>query len=91
MQTDIVLPLAIAPEKVEFGLEALKRTLIEGIADANNVQRNRQRLEAIKRGRSVKGQLNQAVNAGKKVAPSALKAATPKLAEMAIKQAVKKK
>ncbi|WP_046222863.1 GTPase family protein [Vibrio sp. ECSMB14106] len=91
LQTDIVLPLAIAPEKVEFGLEALKRTLIEGIADANNVQRNRQRLEAIKRGRSVKGQLNQAVNAGKKVAPSALKAATPKLAEMAIKQAVKKK
>ena len=91
LQTDIVLPLAIAPEKVEFGLEALKRTLIEGIADANNVQRNRQRLEAIKRWRSVKGQLNQAVNAGKKVAPSALKAATPKLAEMAIKQAVKKK
>ncbi|MFA0142271.1 GTPase family protein [Vibrio kanaloae] len=91
LQTDIVLPLAIAPEKVEFGLEALKRTLIEGIADANNVQRNRQRLEAIKRGRSVKGQLNQAVNAGKKVAPSALKAVTPKLAEMAIKQAVKKK
>ena len=91
LQTDIVLPLAIAPEKVEFGLEALKRTLTEGIADANNVQRNRQRLEAIKRGRSVKGQLNQAVNAGKKVAPSALKAATPKLAEMAIKQAVKKK
>ncbi|TKF06990.1 GTPase family protein [Vibrio kanaloae] len=91
LQTDIVLPLAIAPEKVEFGLEALKRTLIEGIADANNVQRNRQRLEAIKRGRSVKGQLNKAVNAGKKVAPSALKAATPKLAEMAIKQAVKKK
>ncbi|WP_146448324.1 GTPase family protein [Vibrio kanaloae] len=91
LQTDIVLPLAIAPEKVEFGLEALKRTLIEGIADANNVQRNRQRVEAIKRGSSVKGQLNQAVNAGKKVAPSALKAATPKLAEMAIKQAVKKK
>ncbi|MDA0143970.1 50S ribosome-binding GTPase [Vibrio sp. RW] len=91
LQTDIVLPLAIAPEKAEFGLEALKRTLIEGIADANNVQRNRQRLEAIKRGRSVKGQLNKAVNASKKVAPSALKAATPKLAEMAIKQAVKKK
>ncbi|MGO2320073.1 MAG: GTPase family protein [Vibrio toranzoniae] len=91
LQTDIVLPLAIAPEKAEFGLEDLKRTLIEGIADANNVQRNRQRLEAIKRGRSVKGQLNKAVNAGKKVAPSALKAATPKLAEMAIKQAVKKK
>ncbi|TKE92664.1 GTP-binding protein [Vibrio kanaloae] len=91
LQTDIVLPLAIAPEKVEFGLEALKRTLTEGIADANNVQRNRQRVEAIKRGSSVKGQLNQAVNAGKKVAPSALKAVTPKLAEMAIKQAVKKK
>uniref|UniRef100_UPI0018E44F42 GTPase family protein n=1 Tax=Vibrio splendidus TaxID=29497 RepID=UPI0018E44F42 len=91
LKTDIVLPLAIAPEKAEFGLEVLKRTLIEGIADANNVQRNRQRLEAMKRGTSIKGQLNKAVKAGKKVAPSALKAATPKIAEMAIKQAVKKK
>ncbi|ARP38007.1 GTPase family protein [Vibrio syngnathi] len=91
LQSDIVLPLAIAPEKADFGLEALKQMLIEGIADANNVQRNRQRLEAMKRGTSVKGQLNKVVKAGKKVAPSALKAATPKLAEMAIKQVVKKK
>lgn len=86
-----MLPLAIAPEKVQFGLDTLRQTLIERIADANNVQRNRQRLEAMKRGTSVKGQLNKAVKAGKKVAPSALKAATPKLAEMAIKQVVKKK
>jgi predicted GTPase len=91
LQTDIVLPLAIAPEKVQFGLDTLRQTLIERIADANNVQRNRQRLEAMERGSSVKGQLNKAVKVGKKVAPSALKAATPKLAEMAIKQAVKKK
>jgi predicted GTPase len=91
LQTDIVLPLAIAPEKVQFGLDTLRQTLIERIADANNVQRNRQRLEAMKRGSSVKGQLNKAVKVGKKVAPSALKAATPKLAEMAIKQVVKKK
>ncbi|MEZ8696638.1 GTPase family protein [Vibrio lentus] len=91
LQTDIVLPLAIAPEKVQFGLDTLRQTLIEHIADANNVQRNRQRLEAMKRGTSVKGQLNKAVKAGKKVVPSALKAATPKLAEMAIKQVVKKK
>ncbi|CDT76920.1 Conserved hypothetical protein; putative GTP binding protein [Vibrio coralliirubri] len=88
---DIALPLAIAPEKVQFGLDTLRQTLIECIADANNVQRNRQRFEAMKRGTSVKGQLNKAVKVGKKVAPSALKAATPKLAEMAIKQAVKKK
>ncbi|WP_213865691.1 GTPase family protein [Vibrio crassostreae] len=91
LQPDIALPLAIAPEKAEFGLDTLRQTLLERIADANNVQRNRQRLEAMKRGTSVKGQLNKAVNAGKKVAPSALKAATPKLAEMAIKQVVKKK
>ncbi|WP_210449310.1 GTPase family protein [Vibrio crassostreae] len=91
LQTDIVLPLAIAPEKAQFGLDVLRQTLLERIADANNVQRNRQRFEAMKRGTSVKGQLNKAVNAGKKVAPSALKAATPKLAEMAIKQVVKKK
>ena len=85
------MPLAIAPEKAEFGLDTLRQTLLERIADANNVQRNRQRFEAMKRGTSVKGQLNKAVKAGKKVAPSALKAATPKLAEMAIKQVVKKK
>ncbi|MEZ9681304.1 GTPase family protein [Vibrio splendidus] len=91
LQPDIALPLAIAPEKAEFGLDTLRQTLLERIADANNVQRNRQRLEAMKRGTSVKGQLNKVVKAGKKVAPSALKAATPKLAEMAIKQVVKKK
>ncbi|MFI3276272.1 GTPase family protein [Vibrio sp.] len=91
LQPDIALPLAIAPEKTQFGLDALRQTLLERIADANNVQRNRQRFEAMKRGTSVKGQLNKAVKAGKKVAPSALKAATPKLAEMAIKQVVKKK
>ncbi|WP_261904217.1 GTPase family protein [Vibrio fortis] len=91
LKSDVVLPLAIAPEKVQFGLEALKQTLIERIADANNVQRNRQRLEAINRGTSVKGQLNKAMKAGKKAAPSALKAASPKLAEMAIKQVIKKK
>ncbi|MFS1468210.1 GTPase family protein [Vibrio lentus] len=91
LQPDIALPLAIAPEKAEFGLDTLRQTLLERIADANNVQRNRQRFEAMKRGTSVKGQLNKAVKAGNKVAPSALKAATPKLAEMAIKQVVKKK
>ncbi|GMM90579.1 GTPase family protein [Vibrio fortis] len=91
LKPDIALPLAIAPEKIQFGLEALKQTLIQHIADANNVQRNRQRLEAINRGTSVKGQLNKVVKAGKKVAPSALKAASPKLAEMAIKQVTKKK
>lgn len=91
LKPDIALPLAIAPEKIQFGLEALKQTLIEHIADANNVQRNRQRLEAINRGTSVKGQLNKVVKAGKKVAPRALKAASPKLAEMAIKQVTKKK
>lgn len=91
LQPDIALPLAITPEKAEFGLDTLRQTLLERIADANNVQRNRQRFEAMKRGTSVKGQLNKAVKAGKKVAPSALKAATPKLAEMAIKQVVKKK
>lgn len=91
LKPDIALPLAIAPDKIQFGLEALKQTLIEHIADANNVQRNRQRLEAINRGTSVKSQLNKAMKAGKKVAPSALKAATPKLAEMAIKHVTKKK
>ena len=60
LQPDIALPLAIAPEKAQFGIDALRQTLLERIADANNVQRNRQRFEAMKRGTSVKGQLNKA-------------------------------
>ncbi|WP_122034433.1 GTPase family protein [Aliivibrio sp. EL58] len=87
--SDLVLPLSISIDKTHFGVEELKQTLVDKITEAYNVQRNRQRKEAMERGASLKKQLGRAVNVGKKVAPSALKAAAPKLAEMAIKKTIK--
>ena len=87
--SDLVLPLSISIDKTHFGVEELKQTLVDKITEAYNVQRNRQRKEAMERGASLKKQLGRAVNVGKKVAPSALKAAAPKLAEMAIKKKIK--
>ncbi|KAB2823637.1 GTPase family protein [Aliivibrio finisterrensis] len=87
--SDLVLPLSISIDKTHFGVEELKQTLVDKITEAYNVQRNRQRKEAMERGASLKKQLGRAVNVGKKVVPSALKAAAPKLAEMAIKKTIK--
>lgn len=87
--SDLVLPLSISIDKTHFGVEELKQTLVDKITEAYNVQRNRQRKEAMERGASLKKQLGRAVNVGKKVAPSALKAAAPKLAEMAMKKTIK--
>lgn len=89
LRSDLVLPLSISIDKTHFGVEELKQTLVDKITEAYNVQRNRQRKEAMERGASLKKQLGRAVNVGKKVAPSALKAAAPKLAEMAIKKTIK--
>lgn len=86
---DIVLPLSISTDKQHYGVELLKRTLTQQIGEANNVQRNRQRVEAIDRGVSLKKQLGRAINASKKVAPNALRLATPKLKELAIKRMFK--
>lgn len=87
--SDLVLPLSISIDKTHFGVEELKQTLVDKITEAHNVQRNRQRKEAMERGASLKKQLGRAVNVGKKVAPSALKAAAPKLAEMVVKKKIK--
>ena len=87
--SDLVLPLSISIDKTHFGVEELKQTLVDKITEAYNVQRNRQRKEAMERGASLKKQLGRAVNVGKKAAPSALKAAAPKLAEMVIKKKIK--
>ena len=84
--SDLVLPLSISIDKTHFGVEALKQTLVDKISEAYNVQRNRQRKEAMERGASLKKQFGRAVNVGKKVAPSVLKAAAPKLAEMVVKK-----
>jgi len=67
MNSDIALPLSISPTKTHFGVEALKQTLVDGIVEANNVQRNRQRVEAMKRGVSFKKQFEKTVNVGKKI------------------------
>lgn len=67
MQPDIALPLSISLDKPHFGIEALKQTLLDEIVEANNVQRNRQRVEAMKRGVSLKKQLGKTVNVGKKI------------------------
>ena len=67
LHSDIALPLSISTDKEHFGVEALKQTLVDGIEEANNVQRNRQRMEAMKRGVSFQQQLGRVVNVGRKV------------------------
>jgi len=67
LHPDIALPLSISTDKEHFGVEALKQTLVDGIEEANNVQRNRQRMEAMKRGVSFQQQLGRVVNVGRKV------------------------
>lgn len=73
MHSDIALPLSISTTKAHFGVEALKQTLVDGIVEANNVQRNRQRVEAMKRGVSFKKQFDKTVNVGKKIVRRAYK------------------
>ena len=73
MNADIALPLSISMDKTHFGVELLKQTLVNGVVDANNVQRNRQRVEAMKRGVSFKKQFGKTVNLGKKIVRSSLK------------------
>ena len=67
LQSDISLPLSIADNKAHLGVEALKQTLTDCIGEASKVQRNRQRVEAMRRGVPFKTQLDRAVNVGKKV------------------------
>ena len=67
LQPDLILPLSIADNKAHFGVERLKQTLLDCIEDANNVQRNRQRIEAMQRGVPLKDQIGRAVNITKKV------------------------
>ena len=73
MNSDIALPLSISPTKAHFGVEALKQTLVDEIVEANNVQKNRQRVEAMKRGVSFKKQFDKTVNVGKKIVQHTLK------------------
>ena len=89
LMPDRMLALSIAPEQNSFGVEALKQTIRDEIADANNVQRNRQRMEAAYKGVDVKKQLERAFKTSKKVVPGALKMAIPSLAKIVTKKVVK--
>ena len=90
LNVELALALSIATDKPHFGVDSFKKILIEQISQANNIQRNRQRVEAIQRGSSVKKQLTRAFNASKKIVPAALGVASPKLAEIAAKKIIKK-
>ncbi|GAM75707.1 hypothetical protein JCM19241_3619 [Vibrio ishigakensis] len=89
MEADVCLPLSISPDKEHFGVDTLQQALLESITDASNVQRNRQRLEARMKGKSIKEQVGRAIKVGKKVAPDAIKAAAPHVAGMAAKKIIK--
>jgi predicted GTPase len=83
---DSTLALSIAPDQKSFGVEILKQTIRQEINNSSNVQRNRQRVEAKEKGVGIKNQLGRVIHSSKKVAPVALKAATPKVAEAVIKK-----
>jgi predicted GTPase len=89
LMPDSILALSIAPQQNSFGVDELKKTIRHEITNANNVQRNRQRMEAAEKGVGIKKQLGRAFKSSKKIAPSALKMATPSLIKMAIKKVVK--
>ena len=81
LSSDITLPLSVSENAVHFGVEMLKKTLVEQIPKAKNVQRSRQRNEAMSRGVGVKKQFGRAVNAGKKIVPHAIKSSRSKINE----------
>ncbi|PKG38339.1 GTPase family protein [Psychromonas sp. Urea-02u-13] len=89
LMPDSILALSIAPQQNSFGVDELKQTIRHEIANANNVQRNRQRMEVAEKGVGIKKQLGRAFKSSKRIAPSALKMATPSLIKMAIKKVVK--
>ncbi|MDC5806364.1 50S ribosome-binding GTPase [Vibrio europaeus] len=67
LKPDVTLPLSIALDKPHFGVEGLQQALVDSIVEANNVQRNRQRVEAMERGVPISEQVGRAFNSTKKV------------------------
>lgn len=86
LMPDHILALSIDPDKQSFGIEHLKQTIRQEIANANNVQRNRQRLEAKGRGITIKKQFQRVINSGKSITPKLLKTAAPNLSKLTIKK-----
>ncbi len=78
---DHILALSIAPDKPSFGVEELKQTIRQEIANANNIQRNRQRIEAKDRGVTIKKQFQRVLHSGKKIAPSVLQSVRPNISK----------
>ncbi len=83
LHCELILPLSISVDKPHFGVDELKQALSDKITAAYNVQRNRQRKEAMDRGVSLKQQLTRAAKMSKKVTkkvlPKALKSMMPNL------------
>ncbi|MEJ6123475.1 50S ribosome-binding GTPase [Vibrio sp. 2-Bac 85] len=90
LMPDKMIALSISPNKPHFGIESLKNTLQAEIENANNVQRNRQRREAIGKGIGIKKQFDRVMHSGKKLYPNLLRAAAPKLNEIVVKKLKKK-
>lgn len=67
LQPDVTLPLSISLDKAHFGVDELQQTLLNSIVEANNVQRNRQRVDAMERGVPISEQVGRAFNSTKKV------------------------
>jgi len=74
---DTILALSIHPDKQSLGVEDLIFSIREAIADAHNVQRNRQRVEVMKSGIGLNKQLKRVLYSGKKLYPNMLKSAVP--------------
>ncbi|ABM03895.1 GTP-binding protein, HSR1-related protein [Psychromonas ingrahamii 37] len=72
LMPDSILALSIALNKKSFNIEKLKQVISQKIANASNVQRNRQRVEAIYKGVGIKKQFGRVVNSSKKLTWSIL-------------------
>jgi hypothetical protein len=83
---DAILALSINPDRQSFGVEGLQHTISDAIANAYNVQRNRQRVEAMGKGVSIKKQLKRALHSGKKLYPNILRNAAPEVSDTANKK-----
>jgi predicted GTPase len=85
LNADVSLPLSISVDKEPMGIDELKQLLKEELEHAAQIQRNRQRMEAIGRGSALSNQLSRAGKLG----GIAVKKGAPKVAKMAVKQILK--
>jgi predicted GTPase len=83
---DAVVALSIAPDKESFGAQELKFAMGEAIENASNVQRNRQRIEAMGKGIELRQQVKRAFHSGKKLYPNILRSAAPDISDFVIKK-----